>query len=113
MDRATQPLILANNFPVVTYTIAVICLLYHLFPCSALIDDMSCHLNAPSLRVGPETEAVDAVLIVHRTITTFFFSPSVLFLLFVIFLVVIHWTAVKYSVRLWRILRFVVPDVQH
>lgn len=92
MDRATQPLILANNFPVVTYTTAVICLLCHLFPCTALTDEMSCHLNATTLRVVQQMEAVH---IVHRTITTLFSSPSLLFLLFVVFLAVIHWTTVK------------------
>lgn len=69
VDRATQPLILANDCRMLTHTIAVICLVYHLYPCSALIDETSC-LNATALEFGQEAEEVDTVHIVHKTTTT-------------------------------------------
>lgn len=47
-QRATEPFILANGCRMLTHTIAVICLPYHLFPYSALIDDPSC-LNATAV----------------------------------------------------------------
>lgn len=66
VDWATQPLILANDCRMLTHTIAVICLLYHLYPCSALIDETSC-LHATALEFGLEAEEVDTVHIVHKT----------------------------------------------
>lgn len=46
--RATQPLILENDCPMVTYTITVICFPYHLYSYRALIDEASCH-NATAI----------------------------------------------------------------
>ena len=69
-QQATEPLIEANDSWMLTHTIAVICLPYHLFPHGGLIDDTSC-LNATAIDclASRQWAGHTAAQLGHQTIT--------------------------------------------